>query len=190
MAKECTPQGWITITNNPNNDNLGLWIHQDKTCLEWAVGDKLSSSYWLIAQDNPQIAIFDTGTPLNPYPSISGTHNGTITPNKTISVQKLYTYPCAGTGGHTEYAKLYNESWSIETSPWESYTGDWYNISFTDSFKLYANVEYCYTIKTGSYPQIHHDNSLLTSNGWINCTEFVDANGKIYGGWIPAIKLE
>jgi hypothetical protein len=133
---------------------------------------------------------FDTDTPLNPYSSISGTHNGTFKLNQTIEVSKLYTYPCDGTGGHTEYAKIYNESWSIETSPWEGYTGDWHNISFTDLFKLSANVEYNYTIRTGSYPQIHHNTSLLTTNGWINCTEFVDANGKKYGDWIPAIKLE
>ncbi len=130
----------------------------------------------------------DTGA--GGYPSISGTHNGTITPNRTIKVQKLYTYPGIGTGGHTEYAKIYNESWSIETSPWAGYTGDWHNILFTDSFKLSANAEYNYTIITGSYPQIHHKNTLLTTNGWINCTEFVDANGKIYDDWIPAIKLE
>ena len=41
--------------------------------------------------------VFDTGSPANPYPSISGTHNGTITPNQTITVSKLYTYPCSGT---------------------------------------------------------------------------------------------
>ncbi|NQE06797.1 hypothetical protein C5S32_13075 [ANME-1 cluster archaeon GoMg1] len=48
---------------------------------------------------------------------------------------------------------------------------------------------YNYTIKTGSYPQIHHTPALPTANGGINCTEFRDANGKIYYGWIPAIKL-
>ena len=133
---------------------------------------------------------FDTDTPLNPYPSISGTHNGTITPNKTIEVSKLYTYPCDGTGGHTEYAKIYNESWSIETLPWGGYTGDWHNLSFSESFKLYANETYDYTIRTGSYPQIHHTGALPTANGWINCSQFVDANGKIYYDWIPAIKLE
>ena len=49
--------------------------------------------------------------------SISGTHNGTIKPNVIIKVSKLYTYPCSGTGGHTEYVKIYNDSWSIETLP-------------------------------------------------------------------------
>jgi hypothetical protein len=52
--------------------------------------------------------VFDTGK--GSYPSISGTHNGTITLNQTISVSTLYSYPCPGTGGHTEYAKIYNES--------------------------------------------------------------------------------
>ena len=65
--------------------------------------------------------VFDTGSPSNPYPSIAGTHNGTITPNKIIEISKLYTYPCTGTGGHTEYARIYNDSWSIETLPWEGY---------------------------------------------------------------------
>ncbi|MHC1635211.1 MAG: hypothetical protein ACXQTS_01115 [Candidatus Methanospirareceae archaeon] len=41
-------------------------------------------------------------------------------------------------------------------------------------------------IRTGSYPQIHHTSALLTENGWINCTEFVDANGNKYDDWIPA----
>jgi len=56
--------------------------------------------------------IFDTGTPSNPYPSISGTHNGTIIPSHDINVNKLYTYPCPGTGGHTEYARIWNKTWN------------------------------------------------------------------------------
>ena len=134
-------------------------------------------------------AIFDTCTPSDPYPSIAGIHNGTIKPNHTIIATKLYTYPCKGTGGHAEYARIYNDSWSIETLPWEGYGGDWHNLSFTEPFKLYANVEYKFTIRTGSYPQIHHTMTLQTQNGWINCTSFVDANGKVYYDWIPAIRL-
>jgi len=44
------------------------------------------------------------------YPSIFGTHKGTITPNKDILVNRIYTYPCPGTGGHTEFAKIWNET--------------------------------------------------------------------------------
>ena len=55
---------------------------------------------------------------------------------------------------------------------------------------LLANETYNYTIRTGSYPQIHHTAALPTANGWINCTEFTDVNGKVYKDWIPAIRLE
>jgi hypothetical protein len=117
-------------------------------------------------------------------------HNGTIKPNKTIRVQKLYTYPCAGTGGHTEYVKIWDSNLNV-TATWNGYKGeDWHNVSFEDSFTLVANETYNYTIRTGSYPQIHHTAALQTENGWINCTEFVDANGRAYNDWIPAIKLE
>jgi hypothetical protein len=133
-------------------------------------------------------SIFDTGSPANPYPSISGTHNGRIKPNQTLTVRKLYTYPCPGTGGHTEYARIWNSTWNA-TATWEGYVGDWHNITFDKSFTLHAGEEYNYTIRTGSYPQIHRNRTLLTANGWINCTEFVDANGREYYDWIPAIKL-
>ncbi len=134
------------------------------------------------------LSIFDTGQPQNPYPSISGTHNGTIKPNQTITVSKLYTYPCVRTGGHTEYARIWNSTLD-EITRWDGYKGDWHNISFNEPFTLLPNETYNYTIKTGSYPQIHHTPALPTANGWINCTEFRDANGKIYYDWIPAIKL-
>jgi len=133
--------------------------------------------------------VFDTEAPANPYPSISGIHNGTIKPNQTITVNKLYTYSCAGTGGHTEYARIWNNSGLDVNATWNGYTGDWHNITFNETFVLYGNKTYNYTIRTGSYPRIHHNRTLLTSNGWINCTEFTDANGKKYGDWIPAIKF-
>jgi len=132
--------------------------------------------------------IFDTGVPANPYPSISGTHNGTIAPNQTIIATKLYTYHCEGTGGHTEYARIWNKTWNA-TATWDGYAGDWHNITFDKTVVLLPNKTYNYTIRTGSYPQIHHNTSLLTPNGWINCTKFIDANGKVYYDWIPAIML-
>jgi len=130
--------------------------------------------------------IFDTGP--GTYPSIFGAHNGTITPNVTIEISKLYTYPCEGTGGHTDYAEIRNATWNA-TAIWEGYVDDWHNITFDKTVVLLANETYNYTIHTGSYPQIHHTSALLTANGWINCTEFVDANGKKYNDWIPAIRL-
>ncbi len=133
--------------------------------------------------------VFDTEAPANPYPSIAGIHNGTITPNKKIEVSMLYTYPCAGTGGHSKYVKIWNNSdWNV-TARWEGYSGDWRNISFGDSFTLEEGETYNYTIRTGSYPQIHHTDNLSTLCGVITCSEFIDANGKEYNHWIPAIKL-
>jgi parallel beta-helix repeat protein len=132
--------------------------------------------------------IFDTGK--GSYPSIMGTHEGKIIPSCNISVSTLYTYPCAGTGGHTESIELYENGEPIANGMWNGYKGDWHNITLTPSITLYKDHEYNYTIKTGSYPQIHHNRTLLTENGWINCTEFRDANGKTYTDWIPAIRLE
>ena len=134
------------------------------------------------------ITLFDTGC--GTYPSIFGTHTGTITPNQTIIVSKLYTYPCPGTGGHSEYARIWNASWEGVEAYWNGYQGDWHNISFDKTFTLVASETYNYTIRTGSYPQIHHSVNLTTPAGIITCTEFVDANGKKYDDWIPCIKLE
>jgi len=130
-------------------------------------------------------SVFDTGPSENPYPSIAGTYNGTITPNKTIIATKLYTYPCIGTGGHTEYARIWNSTLDVNAT-WEGYAGDWHNITFGKPVVLLPNKTYNYTIRTGSYPQIHHTDALPTKNGWINCSEFVDA---IYYDRIPAIML-
>jgi parallel beta-helix repeat protein len=138
--------------------------------------------------------IFDTGESANPYPSIMGTHIGTITPHVTIyNVSKLYTYSCEGTGGHTEYVAFYddpNRTEMITEGHWGGYAGDWHNVSFSP-FTLQAGHTYYYTIKTGSYPQIHHTDELPAEGGrgMINCTSFVDANGHLYDNWIPAIRL-
>jgi len=132
--------------------------------------------------------IFDTGSGTSP--SISGIHKGTIKPNVPIEVSTLYTYPCPGTGGHTEYARIWNNNTGLDTTAtWEGYVGGWHKIAFNPSFTLIVDETYNYTIRTGSYPQIHHEYTLQTANGWINCTEFIDVNGKVHYDWIPAIKL-
>ena len=159
------------------------------TTEKWICGG--GAFYMFVIQE---LSSFDTDTPLNPYPSISGTHNGTIKLNQTIEVSKIYTYPCEGTGGHTEYVRIWNSSLDANAT-WKGYKSDWHNITLhnvsgASYVTLLKNIEYNYTIRTGSYPQIHHNTSLLTKNGWINCTSFVDANGKKYDNWIPAIRLE
>jgi hypothetical protein len=143
----------------------------------------------------PVIPIFDTKTPANPYPSVSGTHTGTITPIRDVNISRLYTYPCSGTCGHTESIELYENNTLIANGTWTGYKGDWHNITIHNItggvpyVTLLKNHKYNYTILTGSYPQIHHNSTLLTDNGWINCTDFTDSNGKRYYDWIPAIRL-
>jgi hypothetical protein len=127
---------------------------------------------------------FDTGE--GDYPSIMGTHNGTIT------IQRMYTYPCTGTGGHSEYAAFYDQNETkIGEGHWKGYqSGDYHYITFDPPFTMVLGERYNYTIKTGSYPQIIHNQTHTTENGTITCTEFIDANGKEYNNWIPAIRLE
>jgi len=133
---------------------------------------------------------FDTGTPVNPYPSISGVHNGTLEVTRPIVVERMYTYACTGTGGHSEYVKIWNATgWNVSAS-WNGYKDDWHNISFDAPFTLEAGKTYYYTIRTGSYPQIYHTDELEADGGTIKCQEFVDANGKVYSNWIPAIRFE
>jgi parallel beta-helix repeat protein len=137
--------------------------------------------------------IFDTGK--GDYPSIMGTHNGTIKLNQTINVSKLYTYPCIGTGGHTESIELYENDTLIANGTWNGYNGDYSNITLhnaTDAFSyvmLLKDHVYNYTIRTGSYPQIIHEREFNATGGTITCTEFTDANGRTYNNWIPAIRL-
>lgn len=65
--------------------------------------------------------------------SIFGTRNGTITHTQTITVQKIYTYSC--TGGHTEYARLWNSSLDVNATG-NGYKENWHNLSFISSVKL------------------------------------------------------
>jgi hypothetical protein len=132
---------------------------------------------------------FDTGS--GTYTSISGTYNGTITPTQTITVSKLYTYPCAGTGGHSEHVIFWNASGTVAEESWAGYQeSEWSYINFSVPFTLVAEEQYSFSIRTGSYPQVIHSHTLSNANGTLNCTEFVDANGKSYSDWIPAIRLE
>jgi len=137
-----------------------------------------------------EVRYFDTGSPSNPYPSIAGTHTGNIIPSQDITVHKIYTYPCEGTGGHTEYVRIWNDTWAGKEAHWSGYQHDWHNITFDEPFTLFAKRTYHYEIITGSYPQIIHKPEHTTLDGsYINCTSFVDANGKTYTDWIPAIRI-
>ena len=186
----CEPSFTYTVTA-PDTEGTyrfsGILIDEDKN--EYAI------------DGDTEIAVkrapgqFDTGSPANPYPSIFGTHNGTVTPSQTITVQKLYTYPCSGTGGHTETIELYENGTLIANGSWDGYKGDWHTISIHNmTGTLYVTLlkdhEYNYTICTGSYPQIIHVKEFNATRGKITCSEFIDANGRRYEDWIPAIRLE
>ena len=130
---------------------------------------------------------FDTGT--GTYPSIFGTHNGTITPSHDVLADKMYTYPCSGTGGHSEYVRMWGNEIDVNAS-WNGYTGDWHNITFSKPFILEGNHTYNYSIRTGSYPQIIHKQNHTTLDGsLITCKKYIDTNGKEYDDWIPAVRL-
>jgi len=165
-----------------------LMIENYRSGLVW--DEFMQNPYIIKAMDDVGFVLtsFDTGT--GTYPSIMGIHNGTITPllNVNVNVSRIYTYPCPGTGGHTEYARIWNKTWNA-TATWDGYASDWHNISFNNPVVLLSNETYNYTIRTGSYPQIHHNKTLTVPDGEITCTKFIDANGRVYYDWIPAIKL-
>jgi hypothetical protein len=155
------------------------------TIMAEAKGDE-----WLLTNTTTVTLIsaeLDTGE--GTYPSIPGTHLGIITPSQTIAVNNLCTYPSLGTGGHTEYVKIWNSTWMAEAR-WNGYAGDWQNVMFNQSFILYANETYNYTIRTGSYPQIIHEPSWNATGGVITCSEFVDENGRTYIDKIAALGLD
>jgi hypothetical protein len=154
--------------------------------LSIAVGGKEKTVQ--IVRTKPKPAVFDTGMSEYPYPSMCGIHNGTLTPNQTITVSQLYTYSCPGTCGHTERVTIWNDMGVIVDANWTGYRGDWCNITF-DAVTLVAGETYSYSICTGSYPQIIHERTANVTGGTITCSQFTDANGKVYIDRIPAIIL-
>jgi len=50
-AGAITPRGWISATTDPNQDNVGLWLHDDDV-IGWSAGQSASTSYWILAQDD------------------------------------------------------------------------------------------------------------------------------------------
>jgi len=57
-----TAQGWISATTNPDDDNVGLWLHDDGAASQsWAVGQSDQVGYWLLAQDDPPEPWADLG---------------------------------------------------------------------------------------------------------------------------------
>jgi parallel beta-helix repeat protein len=177
---------WNTL-GKMGKHSISVMIDPDDSIEEMNETNNQASKSIVVNEKQIQITFFDTGK--GTYPSIMGNHTGTIKPNHTIIATKFYTYPCSGTGGHTKYAEIRNATWNA-TATWEGYVGDWHNITFDKTVVLLPNKTYNYTIRTGSYPQIIHEQNHTTLDGsYINCTEFTDVNGKSYNNWIPAIRL-
>lgn len=92
-----TPQGWISATTNPNDDNVGLWLHDDSSAVQsWTAGEKGQVSYWLLAQNNPpepwaELGLRSGSTPL----SFEGSYNCFLVlpgPSVTGSVTPIAGY--------------------------------------------------------------------------------------------------
>ena len=182
------------LLQNHTSYNLSLNVHipgdatstTESMCIEiYSYADSTkrdNATFWCIVKS----LFFDTGN--GTYPSIMGTHRGTLRLDHNLTVHRMYTYPCEGTDGHTEYAKIWNATWNA-TATWNGYAGDGHNISFGKTVLLMANETYHYTIRTGSYPQIIHETPFNATGGTITCDKFIDTNGRSYYDWIPAIRL-
>ena len=89
----------------------------------------------------PKVVLFDTGP--GTYPSIFGKHKGHFTPLKDIELNKIFTYPSPGTGGHSKFIEfLYQNGTSLGDGSWEGYGGDRHNITFDELIKLEGNETY------------------------------------------------
>ena len=177
-----------TLTYDPPvNFGYGQVVDVTVDAYDLAGNPMVQDAYsFIITTVGPQY--FDTGE--GTYPSIMGTHEGKIIPSSDIEVSKLYTYPCAGTGGHTESIELYENGDLKASGTWNGYQDDWHNITITPSVTLRDGYEYTYIIRTSSYPQIIHEHEYENATGGtITCSLFTDVNGRTYDNWIPAIRL-
>ena len=163
-----------------NLDGVGL------TDLLFGISTEMYAVTYHVVSPN----LFDTGESPDPYPSIGGRHNGTITPLNDTVLHTLYTYACPGTGGHSKYVRIWGNGVEVNAT-WDGYAGDWDTISFSEPLvTLVANMTYNYTIVTGSYPQIIHEKEFKATGGTITCNRFESANGRVYDQGIPAIRIE
>jgi hypothetical protein len=140
-----------------------------------------------IAETN--VTGIDTGPGM--YPSIGGIYQGTIIPNRQIKVSKLYTYPSPGTGGHAEYARLWDDSGLLNaTASWSGYKNDWSVLFFDSPFIMETGHTYHYELGSSSYPLVIHSVTHTTLDGsFISCTAFTAPDGQLHEDWIPAIRL-
>jgi len=190
-----TPADYTVTYDPPVNFDFGQVVDVTVDASDIAGNTMPQDAYSFTTTTMGPPQYFDTGE--GTYPSIMGTHKGVIKPSDNITISKLYTYPCAGTGGHTKSIELYENDTLIASGTWDGYQGDWHNITLHNAtgdapyVRLLKGHKYNYTIVTGSYPQIIHAKEHKANEGGnITCSEFIDANGNRYNDWIPAIRLE
>jgi hypothetical protein len=177
------------VTEQVNASNNTAWYtRMDENCDDHYVG--ITNAILVVELNTgPVEGALDTGQSALPYPSIAGIHTGTIEVTTNMTINAIHTYPCTGTGGHTEYARIYGNG-EDRSASWQGYQGDWHNLTFDGPFTLETGKTYYYEIRTGSYPQLHHQAELqVAGSGIIRCTTFTDANGKEYDKAIPAFRL-
>ncbi|MCK4624469.1 MAG: fibronectin type III domain-containing protein, partial [Phycisphaerae bacterium] len=92
-----TEKGVTSASYTNTSAAVGTW--NVSAVVENANGTDMWTWDWIVTAAGT--GTFDTGG--GTYPSIRGTHKGNFTPNCDITVNKMYTYPCSGTGGHSEY---------------------------------------------------------------------------------------
>jgi hypothetical protein len=85
-----TVQGYIAASSNPNDDNVGMWLHDDGSA-SWRAGQGGRLGYWLLAQDNPPdppadlglrpgMTLLDFESSTNCFPVVSPTASATVEP--------------------------------------------------------------------------------------------------------------
>lgn len=52
-VSEYTPQGWVTHTDNQNDDNVGVWLNWDKAPATFETGDMVTNNYTVTASTTP-----------------------------------------------------------------------------------------------------------------------------------------
>jgi len=53
FVSEYTPQGWVTQTQDENDDNVGVWLNWDSSPTTYKAGDKITSNYTITASCTP-----------------------------------------------------------------------------------------------------------------------------------------
>jgi hypothetical protein len=63
LGQQITPQGYITCSNDENDDNVGVWLNHESAPLNFVAGYTDSVEYTIVAQDDPS----DLGTNVDVY---------------------------------------------------------------------------------------------------------------------------